>query len=93
MLPKFVKKLFLAPILLVVLLVLNSLIEPMKTLVDIPRVAMNCPNTATFDSVAWNALNAYQHTIYSTGCYMLNWSMLLFIGLLIIIAIWGWMTK
>ena len=92
-LPKFTKKLFLFPILIIVLIVLNSFIDPFKTIVDPVRTNMNCPNTDTFNATAWANLSQWDHLQYSTECYALNWSMLGFIGLLTIFAIWGWMSK
>jgi hypothetical protein len=80
------------PFLVIVLLMLSSLIEPLKTEVDGPRGTMNCPNTVSFNQTAWSNLNARDHMTYSTSCYFLNWTVLLFIGLLSAFAVWGWMT-
>lgn len=93
MIPEFIKKFLLFPILIVVLLILSSLIEPMITLTDLPRNAMNCPLSQDFNQTAWDLMTTSQHTIYSTGCYALNWDVLIFIGLLSALAIWGWFTK
>jgi hypothetical protein len=93
LLPKGLIKVLMFPILIVALLVLNSLIEPMKILTDLPRNAMNCPATASFNATAWSAMTGSQHMIYSTGCYALNGTVIGFIGLLTILAIWGWMSK
>lgn len=92
-LPKFLVKIFNFPLLVGVLLILSSLIEPMKVLTDVPRGAMNCPGTTVFNQTAWSLMTSAQHTIYATGCYALNWDVLAFVGGLLIIAIWGWMTK
>ena len=89
-LPSFLRKLFLFPILIIVLLILSALVEPTKTLTDVPREAMNCPNTDVFNQTAWDSQTAFQFTIYGTTCYALNLYMLLFIGLLGILALWGW---
>lgn len=92
-LPKFFKMLFLFPILLLVIIVLNSLIEPMEANTDPNRASMNCPNTPSFDAVAWNNLSKWSHLTYSTECYILNWDVILFVGLLTGAAIWGWFNK
>ena len=92
-LPKFIKKLFLFPILIIALLLINSLIDPFKISVDPIREDMNCPNTDTFDALAWANLSNWDHITYSTECYFLNWTMLSFLGLLSIFAIWGWLSK
>lgn len=91
-LPSVVKKIFLLPLLFLVLLVLASLIEPTKTITDIPRGDMNCPNTNNFNQTQWdNSISdANNHTIYSTGCYALHWDMFAFVGGLTALAIWGW---
>ncbi len=91
--PKLLVKILMFPVLFVFLITLFSLIEPMITLTDIPRDSMNCPNTVAFDSVAWGNLSASDHLLYSTGCYALNWDMLVFIGLLAILGVWGWLNK
>lgn len=93
MIPSFVKKIFLFPILIFVLLVLSSLIEPMKTETDVPRNSMNCPNSPTFNQTLWDNQTENQHTIYSTGCYGLHWDVIAFIGGLTALAIFGWFTK
>jgi hypothetical protein len=92
-LPKFIIKLFMLPILFIVLIVLASLIEPLKTMTDSPRGDMNCPNTSNFNQTAWSEMDSYKHIGYSTGCYLLNWDVLLFVGLLSAVAIWGWFNK
>lgn len=92
-LPKGLIKLILLPVLFVTLIILASLITPMKDLTDGPRKAMNCPGTTTFNQTAWTAQTSSQHTIYSTGCYALHWDVIAFIGLLTVVAIWGWYTK
>lgn len=89
-LPDLVKKIFLSPVLYIVILVLFSLIQPLKDVTDPPRATMNCPNTATFNQANWTNLSANDHTSYSTGCYILNWDMLLFVGGLVALAIYGW---
>jgi hypothetical protein len=88
--PDWIKKISIFPILIVVILILFSLIEPMKTLTDIPRTSMNCPNTISFNVTAWDELDSHRHLIYSTTCLALNLDVLLFIGLLLIAAIIGW---
>ncbi len=88
--PDIVKKIFLSPVLYIVIIILFSLIQPMKDLTDTPRAAMNCPNTPNFNQANWSNLSANDHTNYSTGCYALNWDMLAFVGGLILLALWGW---
>ena len=92
-LPSLIKKIFLFPILFIVLIVLASLIQPMITLTDSPRNDMNCPLTNNFNQTQWDSMTQYQHTIYSTGCYALHWDVIAFIGMLSGLAMWGWFSK
>ena len=92
-LPNWIKKVFMFPVLVIVILVLFSLIEPMKTMSDTPRSDMNCPNTPTFNQTAWDSMSELDHLNYSTGCYAINWDMILFIGGLCMIAVIGWWGK
>jgi hypothetical protein len=92
-LPSLFVKLLMLPLLIIVILVLFSLIEPMKVMTDIPRISMNCPNTNSFDSTAWNSMSSSNHTIYSTSCYALNWDMLIFIVAIGGLAVWAWWNK
>jgi hypothetical protein len=88
--PNWIKKILMFPILIVVILILFSLIDPMKIMTDIPREAMNCPNTISFNQTAWGELNDNHHLMYSTACLALNADVLAFIGILLIAAIIGW---
>lgn len=91
-LPDIVKKIFLAPVLYIVIIILFSLIQPTKDVTDTPRISMNCPNTVSFSQSNWSNLSAGDHLSYSTGCYALNWDMIAFVGGLTLLAVWGWLT-
>lgn len=70
-------------VLILIFITLAAIIDPFKVNLDASRSyasGMNCPGSADFNQVAYDAQNTFEKLNYRTTCFATGLSMVYFVG-------------